>query len=325
MLHQNGNLRIYSSNIRHREASIQLDQLVAAKNKTLLAARWLTFEDVRDYTLKHRPDLLASTDSASTFISVLYVERSGADATAHVGIWSIPQARATSSGSQILRTLAVVIYNLPGSQIFAQEAETECLFNPKATSLLVTGVKAVASYDFSSYSPRMTWERQISNHGLSSVRLSNSFVATSTTTSLTIFDTRFNSTRTKLDLTRIGRKRKREGESAVIRGYVKIIGYFRELGKLVTVRRNHLLSFEISGDQKEAFLIDSIGFEGSELHKVPKTPSLELEIGAVDDLAGLSPRQWSSLQQAMTQTAEANDAAGFESAALKAIQKPRLT
>lgn len=322
-LYHSGILKLHAPGLRGEEVAVQLAELnsVASPND-ILAARWLTIEDVRNTTLKHRPDLLASAGPTLGFLSVLYRQKLGLKSTANVGMWSIPLTSAPPSNSHTTKITATIIYKMPDLELWSQEVDLQCSFTPKATSLLVTGVKGVANFDLSWYSPRLTWEQHIPDHGLSSVRFNKTFVATSSTTSLTIHDPKYKSLRASLDLTRIGKKRKREGDSATSRGFVKIISYFEELGKLVTVRRNHLLSFELSGAQKEAMLIDSIGCGVLESAKAKNDVALELQIGLVDDLAGLPSEHWTILQQEMTAAADADDAARFEAVALNALQDP---
>jgi hypothetical protein len=326
VLFQSGTLRRYSSNLRQEQLTIDLSDIPYENSSSLLAARWLTPEDVRNSTLNQRPDLLASTDSNFNFLSVLYRTESGDDVTAHVGIWSLPSSNSAFTSAQSTSIAALISHTLPDSQLWLQEADLECSFNPKATSVLVTGTKGVVSYELSGYSPSTTWERHTSDHGLSSVQLNSSFVLTSTTTSLTVHDTKYNSLRATLDLTRIGKKRKREADGPQpSRGLVRIIGFFPQLQKLVTMRRNHLLSFELSGGRKEALLIDSLGCgspdQSKHRHHIKKS---ELEIGTVDDLSGIASEEWSVVQQKLFESAEAGDAAGFETIALKAVRNPDL-
>jgi hypothetical protein len=323
VLFQNGVLRLYSQGLYKEENAVQLAELHSSAHcHDILTARRMTFDEVRGTTLKHRPDILASAEATSSFIFVLYRQRIDLKFTAHVGVWSVPLTSTASTSSRLTDITAIATYSLPDAQLWSQEADLQCSFNPKATSLLITGVKGVANFDFSSYSPRLTWEEHILDHGLSSARINNSFVATSSATSLTIHDPKYKSSRTVLDLTQIGKKRKREKGNPAGHGYVRIVDYFRELGKLVTVRRNHLLSFELSGTQNEAMLIDSIGCGNLNSVKVGEGIRLELEIGAVVDLMGIPLEQWTILQQKMIAAAEADDAAGFEAVALEAVQNP---
>jgi hypothetical protein len=323
-LFHSGALRRYSSNLRQQQPTIELSDTVSESSNSILAARWLTPEDARNSTLNHRPDLLASTDSNENFLSVLYRRNPGDGLTAHVGIWSLPSGNSAHTSGQLTSIAALISYALPDSQLWLQEADLECSFNPKATSVLVTGIKGVVSYDFFGYTPRTTWERHTSDHGLSSVQLNTSFVLTSTTTSLTVHDTKYNSSRATLDLTRIGKKRKREADGTQpSRGLVRIIGFFPQLQKLVTMRRNHLLSFELRGGRKEALLIDSLGCGSPDQSKHRhhlKRP--ELEIGTVDNLSGIASEEWTVVQQKLFESAEAGDAAGFEAIALKVVRDP---
>jgi hypothetical protein len=324
ILSQSGVLRLFAQGIHEGSNAVQLAELHPnARCHDILTARWLTFEDVRGSTLKHRPDVLASVEATSSYISVLYRQKAGLDFTAHVGIWSVSSSSKAPTNSRLADTAAIVSYSMPDVQLWSQEADLECSFNPKATSLLITGVKGAANFDFSSYIPRLTWEENIPDHGLSSAHVNNSFVATSSAASLTIHDLKYKSSRTTLDLTQIGKKRKRNNQGRpASHGFVRIVGYFRELGKLVTVRQNHLLYFELSGAPKEAVLIDSIGCGELAPAKFGKGTATELEIGFVDDLRGIDSEQWAVLQQKMTAALEDDDAARFEAVALEAVQNP---
>lgn len=323
-LFRSGTLRRYSSNVRQEYTAIELSGIAYESSSIVLAARWSTPGDARSSTLKHRPDLVASTDSTTEYLSVLYRRKSADHTTAHVGIWPIPSAGQSLVRTQSTAIAALVSYALPESHLWLQEADIDCSFNAKATSVLATGIKGAVSYDLSGYTPRTTWEQQISDHGLSSVRINASFVMTSTTASLMVHDTKYNCSRASLDVTRIGNKRKRErGGPGITRGFVRIIGFFPQLQKVVTMRRNHLLSFELSGGRKETMLIDSLGCglpdQARPRHhiKLPK-----LEIGMVDDLSGIPSGEWVIVQQKLVEMAEAGDAASFEVTALKAARDP---
>ena len=103
---------------------------------------------------------------------------------------------------------------------------------------------------------------------------------------------------------------------------MRIVSYFRELGKLVTIRRNHLLSFELSGVSQEARLIDSIGCGDLHSTKLREDRALGLDVGIVDDVTGIAAVKWTYYQQEMTAAADAGNAARFEAVALEAVRDP---
>lgn len=322
VLSHNGVLRLYAQALHKEEVSVQLVELHSPTQcHDVLAVRWLNFQEVRNTTLRHRPDLLVSVDVTSAFVSVLYRQKAGLKFTAHAGVWSIPLKSTISTTLEAPEIAALATYSLPDVQLWSQETDLQCSFNPKATALLVTGIKGVANIDFSSYSPRLTWQENSTDHGISSVAINNSFVATSSTTSLTVHDLKYNSSRTTLDLNQIGKKRKRDG-APTSHGFVRIVSYFRELGKLVTIRRNHLLSFELSGVSQEARLIDSIGCGDLHSTKLREDRALGLDVGIVDDVTGIAAVNWTYYQQEMTAAADAGNAARFEAVALEAVRDP---
>ena len=322
VLTQKGILRLHTQGLGKEEVSAQLVELHSPTQcHDVLAVRWLSFQDVRNTTLKHRPDLLVSVDTSSAFVSVLYRQRAGLKFTAYAGVWSVPLTSTISSTSQATDITALATYSLPDVHIWSQETDLQCSFNHKATALLVTGKWGVANFDFASYSPRLTWQEDFTDHGISSVAINNSFAATSSTTFLAVHDLKYSSSRTILDLTQIGKKRKRDG-APTSHGFVKIVSYFPELRKLVTIRRNHLLSFELGGVLQEAKLIDSIGCGDLSPTKPKEERALGLDVGYVDDLTGITAGQWTYFQQEMTAAADAGNAARFEAVALEAVQDP---
>jgi hypothetical protein len=331
VVHQNGTIRRIAGDLSAQKWSRMISDShhEPTSNLDVRAAYWMSQEQAKKSLLKNRPDLQISHDSGSSGFLILIAKRTmfAAKRTEDMiyGIWSLA-GQGVSKGfdnNTAHRTTPLVLQTLPGTETWRNNDATQYSFNSVNGSLSVAFSRGLITYDLTPYAPRIASKLSVASAGTSlPMHLTPSLAVGSTPSAVTLYDTKYQSIQSTVDLERIGSRRKRKRSGSTNRNPVQFIAYFAKIKRLLACLGHALIAFDIANSNPQgnrndlpgdSLLIDAIGrgksFENQKHTGAADTPYLDF--GTVHELNDHN-ESWMSQEQRLDEVASKGDVTAFD-------------
>lgn len=331
VVHQNGTIRRIAGDLSAQKWSriISDSHHEPISNLDVRAAHWISQEQAKKSLLKNRPDLQISQDSGGSGFLVLIAKRTmfAAKRTEDMiyGIWSLA-GQGVSKGfdnKAAHRTAPLVLQTLPGTETWRNNDATQYSFNSVNGSLSVAFSRGLITYDLSLYAPRIASKLLVASAGTSfPMHLTPSLAVGSTPSTVTLYDTKYQSIQSTVDLERTGSRRKRKRSGSTNRNPVQFIAYFTKIKRLLACLGHTLIAFDIANSDpqdnrntlpNDSMLIDAIGrgkpSENQKRMEAADTPYLDF--GTVHEPNDRN-ESWMSQEQRLNEFASKGDVTSFD-------------
>lgn len=277
VVHQNGTIRRIAGDLSAQRWSTMISDLhhEPTSNLEVRAAHWISQEQAKNSLLKNRPDLQISHDSGDSGFMVLIAKRTvvAAKRTEDMiyGIWSLAEQGVPKGlGNKAAhRTTPLVLQTLPDTETWRNNHATQYSFNSVNGALSVAFNRGLITYDLSTYAPRIASKLSVACADTSlPMPLTPSLAVGSTPSAVTLYDTKYGSIQSAVDLERIGSRRKRKRSGSTSRNSVRFIAYFAKIKRLLACLGHALVAFDIAYSDPQGsrnalpgdgMLIDAIG------------------------------------------------------------------
>ena len=330
IVHQNGFMRWIAGDLSAQRWSTKMpdESIMPASDLTVKAAHWISGSQARRSLLKNRPDLEVDGDGKDLGLLALITKRmTSSDQGAQdimYGLWSLTEMRSLSALSQRSgkSMTPLVTKALPDTKTWRDIESAQYNFNPVNGALSVSFRNELITYNLSNYTPEVSSKLSTESNSYP-MRLTPSLAVGSTSSTVTLYDSKYNSIQSIVDLQQTGLRRKRKRSGGANRSSIQFIAYFAQIQKLIALRGRALIAFEITrsatqGSRNalsgESMLIDAIG-RGKPSGKPPnmETPeSSYLDFGTSTKASSGGNEKWASLRNALENLFEKDDVIAFE-------------
>lgn len=277
VVHQNGTIRRIAGDLSAQRWSMMISDShhEPTSNVDVRAAHWISQEQAKNSLLKNRPDLQISHDSGDSGFLVLIAKRTvvAAKRTEDTiyGIWSLAEQGVPKGfdDKTAHRTTPLVLQTLPGTEAWRNNDSTQYSFNSVNGALSVAFSRGLITYDLSTYAPRIASRLSVACADTSlPMHLTPSLAVGSTPSAVTLYDTKYQSIQSTVDLERIGSRRKRKRSGSTNRNPIRFIAYFAKIKRLLACLGHALIAFDIAYSDPQgsrnalpgdSMLIDAIG------------------------------------------------------------------
>jgi hypothetical protein len=301
----------------------------SASNLTVRAAYWMSEEQAKCSFLKNRPDLCLGLDGRASGVLALIAKRaatSGSRAEEMIyGIWSVEEQRLSHalSGNTVHGANPLILHTLPDTERWINNDTAQCSFNSVNGALSVAFSHGLITYDLSTYIPEISSKLSLSTDGTSYLmRLTPSLAVGSTSSAVTLYDTKYQSIQSSVDLEEIGSKKKKRKGGNANQNSIRFIAYFAKIKRLVACRGHALIAFDITNSDRkgnhstlsgDSMLIDAVG-RGMQ-YGSPQP--MEISNAACQEFGIVSRRNlnqaiWVSQQKRLDDIAEKGDITAFD-------------
>ena len=187
------------------------------------------------------------------------------------GIWSLAEQGVPKGfdNKTAHRTTPLVLQTLPGTETWRNNDATQYSFNSVNGALSVAFSRGLITYDLSAYAPRIASKLSVACADTSlPMHLTPSLAVGSTPSAVTLYDTKYQSIQSTVDLERIGSRRKRKRSGSTNRNSIRFIAYFAKIKRLLACLGHALIAFDIAYSDPQgsrnalpgdSMLIDAIG------------------------------------------------------------------
>jgi hypothetical protein len=334
MLQQNGLVSVLSGDLQEMKWRAQLVSTVGANSMIVLCAQAISFYDASKTVLKQRRDIACTIDERSALLAVAFVDAHNAsqfEAPAKFGLWLIDSKQRYPV--QIPGSVEPLLsHDIPRSEKWLRDSNVQLEFALKASSLSAGFSRGALTYDLKALTPRVLSELCLDRPQLlTTIPLSSSLLAGATAHYVKIYDSKYQSIQSSLDLTRIEPKKKRKRSQSMSGGPVRFIAYFAQLGRILAIRRNDLLAFDVRGasrnDSKKLLersvqLANCLGLGVLAQSVAPKdrVSDMELGFGTVEWSLLNSKIYSSAVRRQLDQLAQDGNFEEFDSLAMNELQ-----
>ncbi|MCJ1303027.1 hypothetical protein MMC08_005833 [Hypocenomyce scalaris] len=352
VVHEDGEVRWLSQNLEKEEwkamASPEPSKRGTAPKAQVEHTMVLDLKQAQNGILKNREDVLAmlgagggvATNEGDLKLLLLITrnqvaEERGANEVLHLRVFRLRLAKTTrgavpTTNAKSLQEL--MSSALPEPSNFRDQASKSLFaFHPASGSLHQSSDSAIADYDLTGSSPRLSHYMQPGPDFITScLRLSNSSVLTTSSTSISVLDMRYRSVQDSLSLHPQSEHPNNLPEPALTSnreaGNTHLLSYYAPLNLAVAVRGRKLIAYNVdapeshsSGTKKRkrgGLLADSIGRgikstrpsypQASATSNVPKA------LGSYLPSSRILEEQWESLRAKMDRSAAQGNVEDFE-------------
>ena len=341
VVHQDGTIRRIAGDLSRQKWSIKISDSPNGPSSDLnvRAAHSMSVEQARKSLLKNRPDLQTGRDGEGSDFLVLIAKRTlvSGERTQDMiyGLCSLAEQRLPNgfgnNGGH--RMTPLVLQTLPGTEIWGHNEAAQYNFNLLNGALSVAFSHGLITYDLSTYTPEIVSKLSVDSADTSyPLRLTPSLAVGSTPSAVTVYDTKYQSIQSTVNMGQIGSRRKRKRVGSTHRTPVRFVTYFAKIKRLVACRGHALIAFDIanidpqsnhvasSGDR---MLIDAIG-RGmpSELpQRMETSEASSLNFGAFAISNHDTNESWASQQQRLEELAKKGDITAFNELMTKELCK----
>ena len=330
IVHKNGLIRQIAGDLSAQRWSIKLSDQSneSASDLTVKAAHWISRSQARRSLLKNRPDLEVDGDGKDSGLLALITRRTtsldqGAQDVMY-GLWSLAEMRSLSAASQTSQksTLPLVLKALPDTKTWRDNESAQYNFNPVNGALSVSFRNGLITYNLSNYTPEVASKLSTESNSYP-MRLTPSLTVGSTSSTATLYDSKYNSIQSTVDLQQTGLRRKRKRSGGANRTSIQFIAYFAQIQKLIALRGRALIAFEITRSATkgshnalsgESMLVDAIG-RGKQSGKPPNMETSDSsypDFGTSTKPSSGGNEKWASQRNALENLVENGDVIAFE-------------
>lgn len=337
VVHQDGTLRRFSGDLSVQRWTTQIASLLEDPESpmVLAAAHWMSAEQTKKSLLKNRPDLLIGDHhQQSTFLAFVAkkMNESGTEVLSMVyGLWHVTEQPSHNTARLGVNTVhknpALLLHSLPATKKWRKDDSARYTFNSATGVLSIAHDNGLSSYDLTALTPQLLSKFSPRsgelNKKTSSLRLTPTLAVTATPNTLTLFDTKYQSIQSTIDLdyARSTRKRKRGGN--VDSDPIELVTYLAKIKRIIGRRGHTLVSFDVGNVGPHgkydalaggSLLIDAIGrgmpSTGAQTTMAPGLAVLDF--GTLIMPPHPSKEEWLPQQQQLDELAKTGDSARFE-------------
>lgn len=332
VLQQDGTITIFSEDLTQT-----LTQTSASPTKSvrIWAAQHLSGTEARKSILKQRSDLVNAASPNASYLAIVYTTSSDRQVNLKKLYYAV-YAIEESTRDERVRLLSE--YNLGLNQHETKPIDMKsvtCNFGSSPSHLHVRFGGSLFTYALSGLLPQQTSVLHTGFTGpFEILAISPAFAVASHQENLRLFDLKYQTSQSHVDLRRSALKRKRNRQGGDPQGgSVEFVTYISRLSRVVGRRRNQLVAIDIIAKedtrrllQTGTSLIQNIGqaIMPPDTQYETKTKLAKLTIGAVDP-GNASDQEWQKAREHLDQLAQAGDVAGFEDAFIYEVRKPYHT
>lgn len=332
VVHQDGTIRRIAGDMSQQRSSMKISDTSNAPTSTLnvRAAYWISEEQAKSSILKNRPDLYLGPDRGSLGLLVMVVTRSVAsdkgaeDVT--FGIWPVDERRPPNAfSSNTVRGVApLIMHTLPDTEMWNKHNTMQYGFNSVNAVLSVAFSHGLKTYDLSTYTPEISSELSLNMPaGSYPMFLTPSLVVGSTSSAVNLYDTKYHSIQSTVNLEQVGYGLKRKRSRNASHSPIRFITYFAKIKRLVACRGHALIAFDMKNSDvqdkhdtlsRNSMLVKAIGrgMQSRTTHHVKHLNTSFLESAVVPRSIHHDSASWASQQQRLDELAEKSYTAAFD-------------
>ena len=352
VVHEDGEVRWLSQNLEREEwkakAAPEPSKSGIAPKVQVEHTVVLDLKQAQKGILKSREDVLAmlgagggvATNEGDLKLLLLITrnqvaEERGANEVLHLRVFRLRLAKTTGGAAPTTTAKSLqelMSSSLPEPSNFRDQARKSLFaFHPASGSLHQSSDSAIADYDLTGSTPRLSHYMQPGPDLITScLRLSNSSVLTTSSTSISVLDMQYRSVQDSLSLHPQSEHPKNSPEPALTSnreaGSTRLLSYYAPLNLAVAVRGRKLIAYNVdapeshsSGTKKRkrgGLLADSIGrgikSTRSSYPQAPATSNIPKALGSYLPSSRILEEQWESLRAKMDRSAAQGNVEDFE-------------
>lgn len=331
VVHQDGTIRRIAGDLSQQRSLMKTSDVSNATTSTLTVrtACWMSEEQAKGSILKNRPDLYLGRDGGSLGLLVMVMTRSvasneGADDVTF-GIWPVDERHLPNafSSNMVCAAAPLIIHTLPDTE-WKKNNTVQYSFNSVNGVLSVAFSRGLKTYDLSTYTPEISSQLSLNTiAGSYPMSLTPSLVVGSTSSAVNLYDTKYHSIQSTVNLEQpgCGLKRKRSGNGND--NPIRFVTYFAKIKRFVACRGHALIAFDMkaSGVQdkhdtlyRNSMLVKAVGrgMQSQTTHHVKHLHPPFLESAAVSRSIHHDNASWASQQQRLDELAEKGYTTAFD-------------
>ena len=320
-LQKDGSVRCLSSDMSATKWHTRIaDPTFPKQTIKIIYSCTLDWEEASSSILVNRQDVLQRVAGVqSMFLFAIYQQQHGSQ-DHFWGLWTLSQLQDHSAKPIDEPALPLLRHQLQDTKAWNKDTSARYDVDPRRGRLNITGHGGCMSYDLRSYIPKSTLELNFAtDHDpvQTALRLGGGAVIAASHTSVRLYDTKYTSVQSSLQLSTIGaRKRKRSENFSILP--MKFVMYFSKDRKVIAIHGKKLLSIQIAASTRQ---IDSgVSLADAMNKSLDDKSSLKYEGSSFGDLqfaSSLMPSdttysRWHHLQQQLEALLQEDNVPAFE-------------
>jgi hypothetical protein len=232
----------------------------------VVCAQWISHADASRGLLRRRADILkASAASNSSFLLLVYLDKSHDDAQFIMGVFEVPSISGTNSySSNSIDALRLLISNpIPASKWWTESTDVQFYFHAPTARLSMSSDRELSTFDLSRYEIGASSKFVTVDGFVSVFPIAANLVAAASSPAVQIYDVDFHSVQVSYDLNKL---LKQKGRNDTTDKSVRFISYFPKINLLVARLGRCLIGFQLPEtiNRNQSYragnrLIDSLG------------------------------------------------------------------
>ena len=330
VLQQDGTITILSEDLTQTISQ----KSISPTSICILAAQSLSATEAQKYVLKQRSDLISAASPETSYLAVVYSRPDATQANTkkiYYAVYAIDESARSvhDAGAQPLFEYHL---GLTDHEVRAVDTkDRSCAFSPQASHIFLQPGGSLITFDLSGLLPRQISTLYTGFTGACEIMaISPSFAISSHQETLRLFDLKYQTSQSYIDLKRLSLKRKRTSGTTTDAqfGSVEFVTYIPQLGRVVARRRNQLVAIDIISEDDSRRLLNTgtnliqnigQGLASNDPRAIAGGKFVKFTIGSVDQ-DSTSHAGWQKTRERLDELIQEGDVAGFEDAFMGEIR-----